>query len=302
MFVLDTEDGSSWDAMLFRPHDRGAIHRRVAVVMVHGSVGNYLSGFPRRAAFGLAQHGFSVLTVNTRMANFGAFFGTGLIHKVPLDLDAAFRLLRRLGFQRVIMAGYSMGATMVTHYAAVHTPPEVIGVCTFAHPLSLPGALRQRWERYGSIPSYSEMTSLAYRSLSVVTEEDDGDRIVIVRRASGPSDRPEHAEIWTYRTWWHSRGPEAQSAVSGRWVGVLRVPLAIFQAGVDQLVPASDGTSLERAALLGGCPKVHLRYMAGADHSFIQCTEEVIGAAARWMGSVVANLPGGRRPGDELDP
>lgn len=286
MHVLETEDGHSWDAMMFRPHDKDAPHRRVAVMVVHGSVGNYLSGFPRRLAFGLAQHGFSVLTMNTRMANFGAFFGTGLVNRVPLDIDAAMGLLRRIGYRRVILAGYSMGATLVTYYQAVHEPPEVVGVCTFAHPLSLPGALRHRWEKYGSEPSYSEMTIRAHRSLSVVTPEDNGDRIVIVRRAAGPTDAPEHAEVWTYRTWWASRGPEATAAVSGRWVGALRVPLAILQADADRLVPASDGTSLERAALLGGCPSVYMRYIPDADHVFSTTSDEAIDGAARWMRGV----------------
>ncbi len=302
MYVLETEDGHSWDAMLFRPHSREAIYRRVAVVVVHGSVGNYLSGFPRRIAFGLAQAGFSVLTVNTRMANFGAFFGEGLVNKTPLDLDAAMALLRRIGYSRVILAGYSMGATVVSYYQAVHEPPEVVGVCTFAHPLSLPGALRQRWDRFGATPSYSEMSVRAQRSLVEATDRDNGDRIVIVRRATGPSDRPEHAEIWTYRTWWHSRGPEALNAVSGRWVGMLRVPLAVLQAGNDRLVPASDGTSLERAALMGGCPSVFMRYIPDADHVFSTTGDEVIAAAARWMMGVVGALPGGRRPGGEMDP
>ncbi|MCB0881667.1 MAG: hypothetical protein KDC33_05545 [Thermoleophilia bacterium] len=293
MHVLETEDGSSWDAMMFRPYHEGADHRRVAVIVVHGSVGNYLSGFPRRLAFGLAQEGFSVLSVNTRMANFGAFFGTGLFHKTPLDLDAAMALLRRMGFTRVILAGYSMGATVVTYYQAMHTPPEIVGVATFAHPLSLPGALRARWETFGARPSYFEMTQRAQRSLAAATGEDDGDRIVIVRRATGPTDRPDHAEIWTYRTWWHSRGPDAVNAVSGRWVGTLRVPLAVLQAENDVLVPRTDGTSLERAALMGGCPSVFMRYIPGADHVFSTTSDVVIGAAGRWMRAIVDH---------ELDP
>lgn len=291
MLSLDTADGHSWDAMLFRPRERTGV-RRVAVVVVHGSVGNYLSGVPRRAAFGLAQAGFSALTINTRMANYGAFFGTGLLDRVPLDLDAAIALLRRLGYRRIVLLGYSMGSTVVTHYQAVHEPPEVIGVCTIAHPLSLPGSLRARWERYGSRPSYQEMAMRVSRGLGEM-DDPDKDRIVVVHRANGPSSSPEHAEIWTYRTWWHSRGPAALSADSRRWVGVLRVPLAIIQAGRDQLIPRGEGEMLQKLAVEGGCPSVHLEYVEDADHVFSQAPDAPIAAAEAWLRSLLASVPGG---------
>lgn len=282
MVVLHPEDGGYRDAMLFRPRDPDARHRRVAVVVVHGSVGNYLTGLPRRMAFGLAQAGFSTLTINTRMANYGVFFGSGLLDRVHLDMDAAMRALRRRGYRRVVLLGYSMGATIVTRYQAVYEPPEVLGVCTVAHPLSLPQSLRRRWEQFGSIPSYAEMTALAGHGLGG-RDDPAMDRIVIVRRAKGPTDRPEDAEIWTYRTWWHARGPEALSAESRRWVGVLRVPLAIIQAGEDPLIPDDEGTTLRQLALDGGCPDVHLQYVEGADHVFSGCHQAPIDAARAWI-------------------
>ncbi len=50
-------------------------------------------------SFGLANAGFTVLSVNTRMANYGVIFGGGLMHHTPLDLDAALDVLRRRGFR-----------------------------------------------------------------------------------------------------------------------------------------------------------------------------------------------------------
>lgn len=291
MVTLDTADGHSWDGMLFRPREHTGM-RRVGVIVVHGSVGNYLAGVPRRAAFGLAQAGFSALTINTRMANFGAFFGTGLLDRVPLDIDAAVALMRRLGYRRLVLLGYSMGSTMVTHYQAVHEPPEVIGVCTICHPLSLPGSLRARWERFDSDPSYQDMAMTVNRGLGGL-DDPDQDRIVIVQRANGRHDGPEHAEIWTYRTWWHSRGPDALNAESRRWVGVLRVPLALIQAGNDHLIPVEEGEMLRKLAVEGGCPSVHLEYVEGADHVFSRTPDAPIVAAEAWLRSLVASIPGG---------
>jgi len=282
LVLLETADRHKWDGMLFRPRDRSLAHRRVAVVVVHGSVGNYLTGMPRRAAFGLAEAGFTALTINTRMANYGPFFGTGLLDRVHLDMDAAMNALRRRGYGRVVLLGYSMGATIVTRYQAVYEQPEVLGVCTIAHPLSLPLSLQRRWARFGSRPSYAEMTRLVHQGLGG-RDEPSRDRIVVVRRATGPTDLPEHAEIWTYRTWWHSRGPEAQAAESRRWVGVLRVPLALIQGETDPLIPPEEGAELRRLALEGGCPDVHLEYVRGADHVFSDREQEPVDAAARWI-------------------
>ena len=45
LVVTRTEDGQSWDGMIFRPAGGGdSRRRRLAVLVVHGSVGNYLSG------------------------------------------------------------------------------------------------------------------------------------------------------------------------------------------------------------------------------------------------------------------
>jgi alpha-beta hydrolase superfamily lysophospholipase len=285
LLVFDTPDHHSWDAMLFQPRE-GELDPRAAALVIHGSVGNYLSGMPRRLAFGLARRGVTVMTANTRMANFGAFFGTGLLDRVPLDLDAAIRALRRRGYRRVVLVGYSMGSTVVSHYQAVHEPPEVVGVCTLAHPLSLPLSLRRRWERFGSDPSYNEMSDIVRRGLRGM-DDPASDRIIIVRRASGPTDRPEHAEIWTYRTWWHSRGPEALQAESRRWVGLLGVPLALIQAGDDQLIRREEGRDLMRLARDGGCPEVHLEYIEDADHVFRGYEADAVDAAQTWIAALL---------------
>jgi len=289
LIVIPTEDNHSWDGMIFRPR-RGAIDSRLAVLVIHGSVGHYLSGMPRRLAFHLAQQGYAALTANTRMANYGVFFGTGLLDQAQLDIAAAVRALRERGFRRIILLGYSMGSTMVTHYQAVHAPPEVIGVCTLAHPLSLPLSLRRRWERFGSIPSYNDMCALVSRQLEG-TDDPERDRIVIVRRATGPSERPEHAEIWTYRTWWHSRGPEALTAESRRWIGLLRVPLGLIQAADDPLIPQAEGQLLAKLAQEGGCPAVHLEFVDGANHAFDGREVAGVNAALEWVRRIARDAP-----------
>jgi dienelactone hydrolase len=275
---LPTEDGHTWDGLLYRPRSGDPARRRLGVLVVHGSVGNYLAGVPRWVSFGLAHSGFSVLSINTRMANFGAFFGGGLLHRTPLDLDPALALLRRLGFQRIALLGFSMGATIVTHYQSLRADPSVVGLVTLAHPRSLPESLRRRWARFGALPTYAEVEVRARAILGSDPDAGEEDAIVVVRRARGPSDAPSDAEIWTYRTWWSCRGPEAPHAVSAERIGGIRVPVAMVQAGRDELVRRDEGDELARIALAAGCPRADVTIVEDADHVFAGREEVALAA------------------------
>lgn len=281
LVLLETADDNTWDGLLYTPREPGRSTRsRPAVLVVHGSVGNYLSGVPRSVSFGLARAGYTVLSANTRMANYGVFFGAGLFDETPLDLDAALTALGRLGYRRVVLLGYSLGATMVTHYQALRQPPEVVGLCTVAHPLSLPRSLRRRWERFGARPSYEEMES---RARALIADGEGEDEIVIVSRAAGSTDEPGDSEIWTYRTWWASRGPEAPHAESAERIRHVRVPLAVMQAGDDLLVPPGEGEELVRIALAAGCPHARCVVIPGADHVFRGRGDALAEACVDWI-------------------
>jgi dienelactone hydrolase len=282
--LLNTADGNHWDAMLFEPG--GATRHGAVAMVVHGSVGNYLAGFPRALAFGLAQCGHVVLSINTRMANYGVIFGGGIFPETVQDIDAGLAALRRLGYRRVVLCGYSMGASMVVHHQATRRAPEVVGLCTFAHPYSLPGALRLRWERYGSVPSYAEMTDRARAALAEDPDGLSGDRIVVVRRANGSGDGPDHTEVWTYSTWWHSRGPEATAARSWYWIGRAGVPVALVQAGADRLIEPDSGDRLAREARRGGVPRADVYVIAGADHVFTGYEQHAVRVGSRWISSL----------------
>jgi pimeloyl-ACP methyl ester carboxylesterase len=282
LVVTRTEDGQRWDGMIFRP-GRASRRRRLAVLVVHGSVGNYITGVPQQASFGLANAGFTVMSVNTRMANYGVIFGGGLMHRTPLDIDAALAILRRRGFRRIVLLGFSMGATMVTHYQALRQPLDVVGVCTLAHPASLPSALRLRWNHFGADPGYEEVVERAHLRLAPDYESARNDRIFLVRRGRGFGDGPLDGEIWTYRSWWFSRGPRAPHAESRLRVGGVTVPLALIQAGDDELVLASEGGELETLARQGDCPSVLLHTVLDADHVFTGRYEEMADAVISWL-------------------
>jgi hypothetical protein len=172
---------------------------------------------------------------------------------------------------------------MVTHYQALRQPEDVIGVCTLAHPASLPAALRLRWDYYDSEPTYAEVADAAHLRLAPDYESPERDRIFIVRRARGFGDLPVDGEVWTYRTWWFSRGPRAPHAESRLRIGSVTVPIAIIQAGEDELVRRSEGPQLEGLARQGDCPGVARETIPGADHVFAGLDDELTEAVVAWL-------------------
>ena len=151
LVVAQTEDGQRWDGMIFRP-GRASPRRRLAVLVVHGSVGQLRH---RRPAAGLVRPRQRRLHRDVGQHPHGQL-RRHLRRRADAPHPARPRrrpgVLRRRGFRRIVLLGFSLGATMVTHYQALRRPPDVVGVCTLAHPASLPAALRLRWDYYDSEP------------------------------------------------------------------------------------------------------------------------------------------------------
>ncbi len=284
LVVLSTVDHKHWDGLLLRPRADLASRGDTLSIIVHGSLGNFMGGVPRRLAFELAHHGYPVLSINTRMANFGVIYGGGLFDETPHDLDAALAFARNRGFSRVVLVGYSLGASIATHYQAVRRPPEVVGLCTLAHPWSLPESIRRRWTSHRARPSYTEVERLALRA--GVDRSGDDDDVLIVHRGAGDSSSPRDTEAWSLRAWWQCRGPEAANATSVKRIRDVGVPVALIQAGADPLLPGGDGENLLAAARAAGLA-ADLEHVPGADHTFWGCVPEAAERAVAW----IDNLP-----------
>jgi pimeloyl-ACP methyl ester carboxylesterase len=114
-------------------------------------------------------------------------------------------------------------------------------------------------------------------------EDPKNDRIMLVHRSQGPSDRPEHTELWTYSTWWFSRGPEADAACSWRWIDQVNVPVALIQAGSDPLIADDEASRLAELARSSGARPVIVRQIPGANHIFDRRESEAVRAASDYV-------------------
>ena len=56
------------------------------------------------------------------------------------------------------------------------------------------------------------------------------------------------SEVYTYRTWWHSRGPAAYAAMAFRQIGQVWAPILLVQGTGDEVVRLRGGRGARRVA------------------------------------------------------
>ncbi|MEW6582538.1 MAG: alpha/beta hydrolase [Actinomycetota bacterium] len=283
LVTLTTRDGLEMDALLHVDDRMARVRerrtgRRTAIVHVHGIMGNFLVGTLRFLPAPLAREGYPTLVIETRLANVGQLFGQGMFADALLDLDAATRWLRDQGYDELILSGYSSGATLVTLHAATHPVPWCRGLLCLGNPWGLPQAAERRCERFGAEPDYWQLAAGVRARL-----DDHPDHIFVVRRSRGPTRKPRDSEVYTGRTWWHSRGPEAVEAMACRQIGKVPHPLLLVQGTADWVVEPWEASELARVAREAGNDDVTVEWVEGADHSFEGHEMTTLAAVTRWL-------------------
>jgi pimeloyl-ACP methyl ester carboxylesterase len=273
LVTLTAADGEEHDALLeidvraARGRTR-ATGRRTAVVHVHGIMGNFLVGTLRFYPAPLARAGFPVLVLETRMADVGQLFGKAIFQDAIQDVDAAVEWLRAQGFDTIVLSGYSSGATLATRYAAVHHVPDLRALICLGNPWGLPQSMRDRADRFGAHPPYEELVRTVEEAIGDDPDAPERDRLFLVERSRGPSNAPRDSEVYTYRTWWHSRGPAAVPAMAHRQIGQVRAPILLVQGADDEVVHPEEAERLAEVARAAGNLDVTVVPIAGVGHSF----------------------------------
>ncbi|MGD9695764.1 MAG: alpha/beta hydrolase family protein [Thermoleophilia bacterium] len=288
LVTLTASDGQVHDA-LFEIDERAARNRtrstgrRTAVVHVHGIMGNFLVGTLRFFPAPLARAGFPVLVLETRMANVGQLFGQAIFEEAVRDVDAAVRWLRGEGFDNIVLSGYSSGATLATRYAALRHLPDLRALVCLGNPWGLPQSMQHRAERFGSDPAYIDLVRMVRARIGANPDAPEGDRLFVVERSRGPTTMPSDSEVYTYRTWWHSRGPAATSAMAFRQIGQVWAPILLVQGTADEVVLFEEAPALAGVAEAAGNRDVTVIPIEGADHSFAGHEITTLDAVLPWL-------------------
>jgi len=248
------------------------LENKPIVIRLHGIIGNLLDETEYFLPAFLARQGYSSITMNTLLANLGLFYGFGIFDDVIPQIDAVFDFVRGMGFQKLVLAGHGLGGCMAIRYGALRSDPvkypDIIGIIAIATPYSLPDTISRRWERFASEPEYAEVYRRARRLFHPEPKEEPAeDRTIVVKRAHGSTQLPEHTEVYTLKTWWALAGPEAEGAKAYKHIGAIRVPLLLVQGLHDEIIEPRETKDLEGLAQDAGNPDVSAAYLA-AGHTF----------------------------------
>ncbi len=262
------------------------VSKDTVVIHVHGFLGNFLDGSQRFLPPILAEGGYSSLAINTRMANFGLFFGYGIIDDVMPQIDRTIEYLVEMGYTKIILSGYSLGTCIVLRYVSLRNDPEryphLKGVVTLAAPYSMPDSIRRRWNRWDSEPSYDEVYEESKEILKPDPRKSEHDRTILIYKARGDTYLPWHTEIYTYKTWWFLAGPEAETAKAYLKMEMIKLPILLIQGWYDDVVKPEETHDLAQIAIEAGNQDVSAFYV-NAGHTFEGKEEELGDIIVRWL-------------------
>jgi pimeloyl-ACP methyl ester carboxylesterase len=215
----------------------------LCLVLVHGFTGNWRNDNTRRIAARLSEAG-GVIAIDLR--GHGRSGGLSTVgDREVLDVDAAVRHARHLGYERVALVGFSMGGMIVIRHAAL------VGGVDAVVSVSAPS----RWYYRGTKPMRRAHWAIE-RRLGRLT----------VRFAR-------HTRI-TSKGW--IREPEAPYRVARR---IAPVPFLVVHGDADPFLPVDHGELLYDSAAE---PK-ELWIEEGYGHAEGAAPPELIGRIADWV-------------------
>lgn len=260
------------------------------VIMVHGVLGHFLArGTPRQLPLLLAERGINSFSINTRMAHLGQIFGRAIFDAAEYDIEAAVKFLRGEGFSKIFILGFSLGANLAAFYAANTPEPWVRGLILEGCAYSLPDSQKKRWEKWSSVPAYDEVYEKARELLGPDPAAGPRDEVFLVNRAWGDTLNPFHNEIYTYKTWWFMRSPEARHAKTYAVIPKVKVPVLFLQGLNDDILEEWESRELARLASEAGNGSVDVRYIEDAKHDCMENPDAASDSIAGWIKAVSGN-------------
>ncbi|MCI0454333.1 MAG: alpha/beta hydrolase [Candidatus Dadabacteria bacterium] len=278
---------SKIDALFYHSISQGGKSEKEPIIIhVHGFLGNFLDGSQRFLPPILAKAGYSSLSVNTRMANFSLFFGFGILEDAVPQIDTAIVFLKELGYKKIILAGYSLGGCIVLRYAALRNDtsayPSLKGVIALATPRSMPDSIRRRWDKWRSEPAYEDVYKRAKENLKPDPFNASEDRTILIYKARGDTYRPEHTEIYTYKTWWFLAGPEAEGAKAFKQIERIKIPILLIQGWHDDIIDPIETFELAQISLDAGNKDVSAFYV-NTGHTLEGKEDELGDIIVKWL-------------------
>lgn len=247
------------------------------ILQIHGLLGNFLArGTPRHFPPEIIKHGVSSLSINTRLAFAGQMTSRGILDDTIHDIDAAIAFLRYSGFKNIFLLGYSLGVSMALNWAANRDHSFIKGIILEGAHYSIPESQKKYYEKWGSDPSYDELSETAKNVLGDEPHKSANDETFVIFGSRGPDRTPMSSEIYTYKSWWFMGGPEAEAAMNHKNIGLVKSPILFLRGEHDFLVEDWEADKLAEIARAAGNKDVRVALIPGAKHDCMENPEAMI--------------------------
>jgi pimeloyl-ACP methyl ester carboxylesterase len=269
--------GQSLFALHWTPADGQPV--KTVTLLMPGLTSSPLSPLFLKMAPVLAQTGTAVLAVEVRRSGW-AGHESALLEYDAEDIDVWIKFLLDRGYEKIVLAGASIGSISVGRYQSVHQHPAVVGI---AH--LMPTADCSKWFRLGAGDGpYAEAVAQAQ---AAVAEGRGATELVDIDIRQPPPNKYAGRFRWTQRaaswlSWW---GPDADSTNSVH-IANANVPLLLLSGTEDSYNDAARFAELKAAAV--NAPSVDEIWYPGIDHGLAGVEMQVAQDLFAWIKKIGA--------------
>ncbi len=160
LVYLPAADGSVLEGAWYTPREQP---QSVAVLTLHGTGGNFYSGPAGFLGPGLAARGYPVLALNRRDHDAG--FAQSTFEGGLADVGAGVDFLAAQGYDRVVLAGHSLGTTFASAYVPQTNDARIVGLVLSGTLADLPARTQEFIppDDYAATESWAEQAVAAGR-------------------------------------------------------------------------------------------------------------------------------------------
>ncbi len=277
LVYTETDDGYLLEGAVFTPADGG--NQQLPIVWIHGFTGRFYERHTVAIGRRLAARGHVFLTGNNRGHHLGANIvnlrggpdlrGGGWWENIAdcvHDYPAWIRFACELGFERVVLAGHSLGALKAVYYMGTCEDERVAALISASGPL-------RTWQRFRNDP---DRLDLAKRMVS------EGRGAALLPDDGTPWSTSAQTHLWRAQLDMDVYGIERRDPP----LAAVTCPLAIV-LGSEEPEIATEADLPTVVANARAAASTHTIYVQGADHLYRGHELEVADALADW----IAQLP-----------
>lgn len=276
---VTTSDGIRLDGIFFQPAREMSRQGPVdAVLLIHGSRGNFYTRSTTAMAEDLRAKGYACLAMNTAAHDTvwvngtdGRYYGNAfdILDRCRLDLRAGIDYLWGLGYRHIALLGHSMGAVRVAYYAATEKDDRVATVI----PIS---PVRLSYSYYMASKDAREFQGIINRADQLEAEGKANELMMDVRF---PILQPFSAASYLDK-----HGPaERYNLVT--LAPNIRIPMFVVAGSLETHTRLRD-IARDMALAAVNSPKAEYLVIEGGDHSLNNRRKECSAAVLNWLASL----------------